>query len=170
MHDYTAKMIRDCHGNYMRWMHISPQKVDADSFARFGIIQICPAGDKERDVTGRQWDQRVEVMRNSIIYFRNNPSILFWETGNTVVTADQMKEMVALRKQWDSDGGRVIGGRGDGTAATNSPLTPVSEYYGVMMAQDTGVNALKSPTDLFRAPLGRAPRPRSHHRGGGLPR
>ena len=31
MHDYTAKLIRDCHGNYMRWMHISPQKVDADS-------------------------------------------------------------------------------------------------------------------------------------------
>ncbi len=31
MHDYTASLIRECHGNYMRWMHISPQKVDADS-------------------------------------------------------------------------------------------------------------------------------------------
>ena len=36
--------------------------------------------------TGRQWDQRMEVMRDSMIYFRNNPSILFWEAGNTVVT------------------------------------------------------------------------------------
>ena len=52
MHDYTARLIRECHGNYMRWMHISPQKVDADSFARFGIVQVCPAGDKERDVHG----------------------------------------------------------------------------------------------------------------------
>ena len=34
-------------------------------------------------VIGRQWDQRVEVMRDSMIYFRNNPSILFWEAGNT---------------------------------------------------------------------------------------
>ena len=26
----------------------------------------------------------MEVMRDSIIYFRNSPSILFWEAGNTV--------------------------------------------------------------------------------------
>jgi beta-galactosidase len=151
MHDYTAKMVRDCHGNYMRWMHVAPTKTDADSFARYGIIQVCPAGDKERDVTGRQWDQRVEVMRNSIIYFRNNPSILFWEAGNTVIAADQMQEMVELRKQWDPDGGRVIGTRGDSNNPANAATTPIAEYYGVMMAQDTGVESLAGPTDLFRA-------------------
>jgi len=151
MHDYTAKMIRDCHGNYMRWMHISPTKTDADTFARFGIIQVCPAGDKERDVTGRQWDQRVEVMRDSIIYFRNNPSILFWEAGNTVVTPDQMQQMVDLRKQWDPDGGRVIGTRGDSNNAANTATTPIAEYYGVMLAQDTGVETLAGPKDMFRA-------------------
>jgi beta-galactosidase len=135
----------------MRWMHVSPQKVDADSFARFGIIQACPAGDKERDVTGRQWDQRVEVMRNSIIYFRNNPSILFWEAGNTVVAPEQMQQMVDLRKQWDPDGGRVIGTRGDGNNAANTATTPIAEYYGVMIGQDKGTEALKLPTDMFRA-------------------
>jgi beta-galactosidase len=151
MHDYTASMIRECHGNYMRWMHISPQKVDADSFARFGIIQICPAGDKERDVFGRQWDQRAEVMRNAIVYFRNNPSILFWEAGNTVVTPEHMTQMVALRKQWDPYGGRVMGARGNDDVKTNTADTPIEEYYGVMMAQDRGVDALKTPTDMFRA-------------------
>ena len=40
-------------------------------------------------MTGRQWDQRLEVMRDTIIYFRNNPSILFWEAGNTVVTRNR---------------------------------------------------------------------------------
>ena len=44
----------------------------------------APPATRKRDVTGRQWDQRVEVMRNSMIYFRNNPGILFWEAGNTV--------------------------------------------------------------------------------------
>jgi beta-galactosidase len=151
MHDYTAKMIRDCHGNYMRWMHISPQKVDADSFARFGIIQTCPAGDKERDVTGRQWDQRVEVMRNTIIYFRNNPSILFWEAGNTVVAPDQMQQMVDLRKQWDPDAGRVMGTRGDGNNAANTATTPIAEYYGVMIGQAPQTDALANPKDMFRA-------------------
>jgi beta-galactosidase len=41
-------MIRDSHANYMRWMHIAPQRVDADAADRFGIIQVCPAGDKEK--------------------------------------------------------------------------------------------------------------------------
>jgi beta-galactosidase len=151
MHDYTAKLIRDCHGNYMRWMHISPQKIDADSFARFGIIQVCPAGDKEGDRQGRQWDQRVEVMRDSIIYFRNNPSILFWEAGNTVVTPDQMQQMVGLRKQWDPFGGRVMGSRGNGDDAANTATTPIAEYYGVMIGQAPQTDALTGPKAMFRA-------------------
>lgn len=150
MHDFTISLVRACHGNYLRWMHVSPQKVDADSCARFGIVQACPAGDKERDVSGRQWDQRVEVMRDSMIYFRNNPSILFWEAGNTVVTVDHMKEMVALRKQWDPDGGRVIGTRGDSNDAANTATTPVAEYYGVMIGQAPQTDALTSPTAIFR--------------------
>jgi beta-galactosidase len=151
MHDYTASLIRECHGNYMRWMHISPQKVDADSFARYGIIQICPAGDKEGDRQGRQWDQRIEVMRNSIIYFRNNPSILFWEAGNTVVTPEHMQQMVDLRKQWDPDGGRVMGSRGNGDDALNTADTPIAEYYGVMIGQAPQTDALVGAKAMFRA-------------------
>ena len=151
LHDYQAQLIRACHGNYVRWMHISPQKVDADCFARYGIIQVCPAGDKEHDAVGRQWEQRVEVMRSSMIYFRNNPSILFWEVGNITVTVDHMKEMVALRKQWDPEGGRVIGGRGSGDDAANTAITPVAEYYGVMIGQAPQTDALQGPTAMFRA-------------------
>jgi beta-galactosidase len=150
MHDYTARMIRECHGNYIRWMHVSPQKVDADTMARYGIVQVCPAGDKERDVTGRQWDQRVEVMRISMIYFRNNPSILFWEAGNTVVTAEHMQQMVELRKQLDSAGGRVIGTRGNGDDPANTAITPVAEYYGVMIGQDPKTDALTGADAIFR--------------------
>ena len=151
MHDYTARMIRECHGNYMRWMHVSPQKADADAMCRYGIIQACPAGDKEKDVTGRQWDQRVEVMRNSIIYFRNNPSILFWEAGNTPVSPEQMQQMVDLRKQWDASGGRAMGARGNSDNAINTANTPVQEYYGVMIGQAPETDALKDPMDMFRA-------------------
>jgi beta-galactosidase len=150
LHDLNAKLMRDCHGNYVRWMHISPQKVDADALARFGIIQLCPAGDKERDVTGRQWDQRLEAMRNTIIYFRNNPSILFWEAGNTVVTVEHLQQMVAIRKQWDPSGGRVMGARGNDDVATNTATTPIAEFYGVMIGQDPHTDALTSPTDMFR--------------------
>ncbi len=150
LHDYTASMIRACHGNYVRWMHVSPQKVDADCMARYGIVQICPAGDKERDAAGRQWDQRVEVMRASMIYFRNNPSILFYEAGNTVVTLEQMEQMVALRKQWDPDGGRVVGYRDNDDVAANAALTPIAEYYEVMIGQAQQTDALHDPSAMFR--------------------
>ncbi|MGA2851114.1 MAG: sugar-binding domain-containing protein [Terracidiphilus sp.] len=150
MHDLNAKLMRDCHANYVRWMHISPQKVDADAMARYGIIQVCPAGDKERDVTGRQWEQRLEVMRDTIVYFRNNPSILFWEAGNTVVTVEQMEQMVALRKQWDPAGGRLMSDRDNDDAAANSALTPVAEAYEVMIGQDPKTDTLTGPDVIFR--------------------
>jgi len=150
LHDFNAQLIRDCHANYVRWMHVSPQRVDVAGCDRFGIIEVCPAGDKERLVRGRQWEQRVEVMRDSMIYFRNSPSIFFWEAGNTVVAAEQMRQMVALRKQCDPDGGRVMGTRGDSDGAANTALTHVSEYYGVMIGQDRRTDQLTGLRDIFR--------------------
>jgi len=151
MHDLNAKLIRESHANYIRWMHISPQRADADAMARYGIVQVCPAGDKERDAVGRQWEQRLEVMRDSIIYYRNNPSILFWEAGNTVVTVEHMQQMIALRKQWDPEGGRAMGARGNGDDGANTAITPVAEYYGVMIGQAPQTDALSGPSAMFRA-------------------
>jgi beta-galactosidase len=151
MHDYNAAMIRDSHANYIRWMHIAPQRVDVEALDRFGIVQVCPAGDREKDVTGRQWEQRAEVMRDTIIYYRNQPSILFWEAGNTVITAAHMSEMVELRKQWDPHGGRVMGTRGDSNNEANTALTPIAEFYGVMIGQDPRTDRLTNSTAIFRA-------------------
>ena len=150
MHDFQAQMIRASHANYIRWMHIAPQRVDADTADRFGIIQICPAGDKERDATGRQWEQRLEAMRDTMIYFRNNPSILFWEAGNTVVTVEHMQQMVALRKQWDPDGGRAIGARGNDNVAANTAIDSIAEFFGIMIGQDPRTDQLATPAAMFR--------------------
>jgi beta-galactosidase len=149
MHDFNAQLLRSTHANYMRWMHISPQAVDVRACDKAGIVQVCPAGDKERAVTGAQWDQRVAVMRDSMIYFRNSPSTVFWEAGNTSVSPEQMRQMVALRKKWDPEGGRAMGAR-DGNA--DSPaITPIAEYFGVMMPQDERrLATVTSPTAIFR--------------------
>ncbi len=149
LHDYQAKMIRDDNANYMRWMHVAPQPVDSAAADRYGIVQICPAGDKERDATGRQWEQRLEVMRDTIIYFRNSPSILFWEAGNNVLSPDHMQQMVALRKQWDPDGGRAMGTRGNDNAAANTPINNIAEFFGVMIGQDKQTDALSTPASMF---------------------
>ncbi|HZT23477.1 MAG TPA: DUF4982 domain-containing protein [Verrucomicrobiae bacterium] len=161
MHDYDAALICSTHANFLRWMHIAPQPADVRACDRFGIVEICPAGDKEGDpaldrrlsppATARQWEQRMEVMRDTMIYFRNAPSILFWEAGNSVLTPSHMREMVALRKEWDPHGGRVIGYRGNSDNAANQALTPLAEYYGVMIGQDPRTDKVLEPGQMFRA-------------------
>ena len=129
MHDYTAALMRASNSNYVRWMHVAPQRADVEACDRFGIANVCPAGDKEQDANGRQWDQRLEVMRDTIIFFRNNPSILFWEAGNTGVAAQHMKQMVDLRHELDPHGGRIMGCR----SLRDPGAVAVTEFFGVML-------------------------------------
>jgi hypothetical protein len=101
----------ESNANLVRWMHIAPWKQDVESCDRVGLMQAMPAGDAERDVDGRRWEQRKEVMRDAIIYNRNNPSIIFYESGNESVSEQHMKEMKEIRDKYDPHGGRAIGSR-----------------------------------------------------------
>lgn len=53
-------------------------------------------------------------------------------------------------KQWDPYGGRVIGYRDNDNIAANAELTPISEYYEVMIGQAPQTDALSTPDALFR--------------------
>jgi len=46
-----------------------------------------------------------------------------------VVTVEHLQQMIALRKQWDPDGGRAMGARGNDNAALNTATTPIAEFY-----------------------------------------
>ncbi len=141
-------------------MHISPQAADVRACDRAGIIEVCPAGDKEGDpaldrrlpaqIAARQWERRMEVMRDSMVFFRNDPSILFWEAGNSVLTTNHMQQMVDLRKELDPNGGRVIGARDNDNAELNMAITPIAEYYGVMIGQDPRTDQVLKPGEIFR--------------------
>ena len=143
LRDYDGRMIRASNANLIRWMHISAQPSGIRFTDRYGIVSIQPAGDKEADSTGRQWEQRVETMRNSMVYFRNSPSILFWEAGNNWITAAHMQEMTDLRKTWDPNGGRAMGCR----AITDDPgfggkeVVDAAEYVGTMLNRHYSVYA-----------------------------
>ena len=109
--DYSNDLMVKSNGNLVRWMHVTPWKQDIESCDRVGLIQAMPAGDAEKDVTGPRWDQRTELMRDAIIYNRNNPSILFYECGNESISREHMLEMKAIRDEYDPNGGRAIGSR-----------------------------------------------------------
>ena len=109
--DYSNGLMVKSNANLVRWMHVTPWKQDVESCDRVGLIQAMPAGDAEKDREGRQWEQRVELMRDAIIYNRNNPSILFYECGNKAISREHMIEMKAVRDKYDPFGGRAIGSR-----------------------------------------------------------
>lgn len=111
MSDYSNGLMIEHNANLFRWMHITPRIQDIESCDRTGVIQMLPCGDAERDVTDRRWGQRTELMRDVIIYTRNNPSILFYECGNESISREHMIEMRAIRDLYDPHGGRAIGSR-----------------------------------------------------------
>jgi beta-galactosidase len=124
--DFSNRLMVESNANLVRWMHTTPWKQDVESLDRVGLIQAMPAGDSEADVTGRRWEQRVAVMRDAIIYNRNSPSIMFYETGNRGVSEEHMREMKALRDRYDPHGGRAAGSR-------DMLNSQVAEYGGEML-------------------------------------
>ena len=132
LHDYDAQLIRESNANFVRFMHVAAKPADIRSCDKYGIVCVQPAGDKEGDVTGRQWDQRVEVMRDVITYFRNSPSILFYESGNSANSTEHMREMTELRRKLDPNGMRAMGSRSIVAADTVAE----SEYVGTMLGRN----------------------------------
>ena len=124
--DFSNALMVESGGNMVRWMHITPSKQDIESADRVGLPQAMPAGDAEHDVEGRRWDQRKEQMTSAIVYNRNNPSILFYESGNESISEPHMAEMKAIRDQYDAHGGRAIGSR-------EMLDSKVAEYGGEML-------------------------------------
>jgi beta-galactosidase len=135
MTQVDGQMIRDSRANLIRWMHVAAAPANIRMTDRYGIVSIQPAGDKERDAVDRQWEQRVELMRDVLIYFRNNPSILFWEAGNNWITAAHMTQMTNLRRTWDPHGGRAMGCRAvsDDPAFGGTAAVDAAEWIGTML-------------------------------------
>ncbi|MEL5994926.1 glycoside hydrolase family 2 protein [Hymenobacter segetis] len=124
--DYSNGLMVAGNANLVRWMHVTPWKQDIESCDRVGLPQAMPAGDAEKDVADRRWGQRLELMRDAIIYNRNNPSILFYEGGNESISAAHMQELKDIRNQYDPHGGRAIGSR-------EMLDIPAAEYGGEML-------------------------------------
>ncbi len=124
--DFSNRLVVEGNGNLVRWMHVTPWKQDIESCDRVGLMQAMPAGDAENDSKGRQWEQRVELMRDAIIYNRNNPSIIFYEGGNENISEEHIQQLKDLRDQYDPFGGRASGCR-------EMLASKVAEYGGEML-------------------------------------
>jgi beta-galactosidase len=129
MVSFQDSMMLAIGGNTVRPMQVCALRSEIEAGDRMGLSYAMPAGDAEGDVTGRQWDQRTEVMRDAIVYSRNNPCVFWFEGGNSDITDPQMQQMVDTLAKYDPNGGRVIGCRG-------MLDSKVAQYGGEMMYVD----------------------------------
>lgn len=129
LQDLDMQWIKESNSNFIRWMHVAPKPSQIRSGDKYGVVSVVPAGDKEGDVTGRAWDQRVEAMRDAMIYFRNSPSVLFWEAGNNAITAEHQQEITDLKTTLDPDGGRFAGCR----TLSSVDQIKAADYVGTML-------------------------------------
>ncbi len=129
LHDFEAELIRSSKANFIRWMHVAPKPGPVRAFDKAGVVNVCPAGDTEKDVEGRQWEQRMEAMLSVIVYFRNSPSIFFWEAGNNQISPEHMRQMRSLKDELDPHGGRFMGCR----SLTTPEQIAEAEYVGTMI-------------------------------------
>lgn len=129
LQDLDMQWIKESNSNFIRWMHVAPKPSQIRSGDKYGVVSACPAGDKEGDVDGRAWDQRVEAMRDAMIYFRNSPSVIFWEAGNNAVTAAHQQEMTDLKNTLDPNGERFCGCR----TISSTEQIQAADYVGTML-------------------------------------
>ena len=132
--DYDMELVRKSNANFIRWMHVAAKPAQIRSTDKYGIVSVMPAGDKEGDKTGREWAQRVEAMRDTLIYYRNSPSVIFWEAGNSDITGAHMKEMRLMKEQLDPNGNRFIGCR----SIQTPEQVDEAEWVGTMLNRHVG--------------------------------
>jgi beta-galactosidase len=125
---YTLDFVTKAGGNYIRWGHCAGGPAQIRASDRLGIMTSQVGVDGEEDFQGYAWDVRAEAFRDTIIYFRNNPSIVIWEGGNRKVSRDHVEQLTGYINKYDPYGGRGYGHR--------SPDAVVGEYSSVSVTME----------------------------------
>lgn len=111
LHDYTLRLMHDAGGNFVRWGHSASGPAQISAGDRLGIVALQPGTDGESDTVKAAWTLRTMAFRDTVIYFRNNPSILIWEGGNQKVTHDHAAELHGFVEKYDPHGERAYAHR-----------------------------------------------------------
>jgi len=108
LHFFTLNLMKEAGANCIRWGHClgGPEQIEACDI--LGLTVNQPGVDGESDTRGAAWQIRSAAFRDTIIYFRNNPSIVIWEGGNQKVSRSHAQELHDYIDQYDPQGGRAF--------------------------------------------------------------
>ena len=107
LHYYTLSLMKQAGGNWVRWGHCAAPTAMIAAGDQLGIMAEQPGVDGESDTTGAAWEIRIGAWRDTLIYFRNHPSIMIWEGGNQKVTLAHVQQLRGLLDTYDPHGGRA---------------------------------------------------------------
>ncbi len=111
LHYYTLSLMKEAGANWIRWGHCAASEPMIEAGDRLGIMAEQPGVDGESDTIGAAWKIRAAAFRDTIIYFRNHPSIMIWEGGNQKVSLAHVTELRGYMDAYDPHGGRAYAHR-----------------------------------------------------------
>ncbi len=111
LHGYTLQLMQAAGGNFLRWGHAAAGPAQITAADRLGIVTLQPGVDGEAEAMRAAWTLRAQAFRDTLIYFRNHPSILIWEGGNQKLSRSKAAELRGLMDRYDPHGGRAYAHR-----------------------------------------------------------
>jgi beta-galactosidase len=152
LNEFDFQLIKASNANFVRPMHIAPKPIQVAAADKFGVIMVVPAANNEGDSREADiWRERLDIMRDVTIYYRNNPSVLFYEGCNQKLSTEHMADMRKVRLTWDPYGGRLAGLRSNDSDSTAG----VREFSCTMDGASS-----QAATPLWDAEYGRGEAPR----------
>ncbi len=111
MREYTFRQMDEAGANFIRWGHSAGAPAEIAMGDKYGFVTLMPGVSGESEDSGETWDIRYSAFKDTIVYYRNHPSIFIWEGGNWAESHANYKDIVAAIDEFDPNGGRLLGHR-----------------------------------------------------------
>ncbi len=98
-------------GNFIRWGHSAGSPAEAHLADKYGFATLMPGISGESEDTGEAWNIRISGFRDTVVYYRNHPSIVIWEGGNWGENASNYQNILDTIAMFDPHGNRLMGNR-----------------------------------------------------------
>lgn len=111
LRDYTYQLMDEAGGNFIRWGHCIGSPAEIAMGDKYGFVSLIPGVSGESQDDGETWDIRIAAFRDTIVYYRNHPSIFIWEGGNWAETENHYEQILDVIDTYDPHGKRLMGNR-----------------------------------------------------------
>jgi len=111
LRDFTYNLMDEAGGNFIRWGHCAGSPGDIAFGDKYGFVTLMPGVAGESEDKGETWDIRIAAFRDTVVYYRNHPSIFIWEGGNWAESAKHYQEILDVIDTYDPKGKRLMGHR-----------------------------------------------------------